>query len=79
MAVHSKIDFLIKFESTINLKIRGQIKKKMHSLYLGQWDHMYPDISSKSGAEPCKALGDLTWNDTAVMKVALMKPSMFYF
>ena len=42
-------------------------------------EFMYPDFSSKSGAEPCKALGDLTWNDTAVMKVALMKPSMFYF
>ena len=27
-ALHSKIDVFIKFESAINLEIRGQIKKK---------------------------------------------------
>ena len=27
-ALHSKIDVFVKFESAINLKIRGQIKKK---------------------------------------------------
>ena len=30
-AVHSKIDVFVKFESVINLEIRGQIKKKWFS------------------------------------------------
>ena len=29
---------------------------------MGHWDHMYA-FSSKSGSEPFRALGDLTWND----------------
>ena len=61
-ALHSKIDVFVKFESAINLEIRGQIKKKMDSFYLGHRDHMYA-FSSKSGSEPFRALGDLTWND----------------
>ena len=40
-ALHSKIDVFVKFESAINLEIRGQIKKKMNSFYLGHRDHMY--------------------------------------
>ena len=28
-AVHSKIDVFVKFESAINLEIRGQIRKKL--------------------------------------------------
>ena len=61
-ARHSKIDVFVKFESAINLEIRGQIKKKLDSFYLGHRDHMYA-FSSKSGSEPFRALGDLTWND----------------
>ena len=61
-ALHSKIDVFVKFESAINLEIRGQIKKKLNSFYLGHRDHMYA-FSSKSGTEPFRALGDLTWND----------------
>ena len=49
-ALHSKIDFFVKFESAINLEIRGQIKKKLDSFYLGYKDHMYA-LSSKSGSE----------------------------
>ena len=64
-AIHSKIDIFVKFESAINLEIRGQIKKKMDSFYLGHRDHMYA-FSSKSGSEPFRALGDLTWNDPFV-------------
>ena len=66
-ALHSKIDVFVKFESAINLEIRGQIKKKMDSFYLGHRDHMYA-FSSKSGSEPFRALGDLTWNDPANLK-----------
>ena len=32
-ALHSKIDVFVKFESAINLKIRGQIKKKKQLLF----------------------------------------------
>ena len=64
-SLHSKIDVFVKFESAINLEIRGQIKKKMDSFYLGHRDHMYA-FSSKSGSEPFRALGDLTWNDPNV-------------
>ena len=39
-ALHSKIDVFVKFESAINLEIRGQIKKKLDSFYLGHRDHM---------------------------------------
>ena len=63
--VHSKIDVFVKFESAINLEIRGQIKKKLDSFYLGYRDHMYA-LSSKSGSEPFRFalfLGDLRWND----------------
>ena len=63
-ALDSKIDIFVKFESAINLEIRGQIKKKLDSFYLGHRDHMYA-FSSKSGSEPFRALGDLTWNDPA--------------
>ena len=61
-ALHSKIDVFVKFESAINLEIRGQIKKNLDSFYLGHRDHMYA-FSSKSGSEAFRALGDLTWND----------------
>ena len=64
-ALHSKIDVFVKFESAINLEIRGQIKKKLNSFYLGYKDHMYA-LSSKSGSEPFSFalfLGDLRWND----------------
>ena len=64
-ALHSKIDVFVKFESAINLEIRGEIKKKLDSFYLGYKDHMYAP-SSKSGLGPfCFALffGDLRWND----------------
>ena len=47
--VHSKIDVFVKFESAINLEIRGQIFQKMDSFYLGYRDHMYA-LSSKSGS-----------------------------
>ena len=58
-ALHSKIDVFVKFESAINLEIRGQIKKKkLDSFYLGHRDHMYA-FSSKSGSEAFRALGDL--------------------
>ena len=66
-ALHSKINVFVKFESAINLEIRGQIKKKLDSFYLGQRDHMYA-FSSKSGSEPFRALGDLTWNDPQLMR-----------
>ena len=59
-ALHSKIDVFIKFESAINLEIRGQIKKNGFLLF-GSQGHMY-SFSSKSGSEPFRALGDLTWN-----------------
>ena len=68
-ALHSKIDVFVKFESAINLEIRGQIKKKLDSFYLGHRDHMYA-FSSKSGSKPFRALGDLTWNDPVVMKLS---------
>ena len=65
-ALHSKIDVFVKFESAINLEIRGQIlKKTLDSFYLGYKDHMYA-LSSKSGSEPFRFalfLGDLRWND----------------
>ena len=67
-ALHSKIDVFVKFESAINLEIRGQIKKKLYSFYLGYKDHMYA-LSSKSGSEPFRFslfLGDLRWNDPIV-------------
>ena len=38
-ALHSKIDVFVKFESAINLEIRGQIKKKLDFFYLGHRDH----------------------------------------
>ena len=34
-ALHSKIDVFVKFESAINLGIRGQIKKKLGFLLFG--------------------------------------------
>ena len=36
-ALHSKIDIFLKFESAINLEIRGQIKKKtwIPSIWVG--------------------------------------------
>ena len=49
-ARHSKNDVFVKFESAINLEIRGQIKKNLDSFYLGHRDHMYA-FSSKSGSE----------------------------
>ena len=66
-ALHSKIDVFVKFdESAINLEIRGQIKKKLYSFYLGHRDHRYA-FSSKCGSEPFMALGDLTWNDPIML------------
>ena len=62
-ALHSKIDVFVKFESVINLEICGQIKKKLDSFYSGHRDHMYAFVSTKSGSEPFRALGDLTCND----------------
>ena len=66
--VHPKIDIFVKFESAINLDIRGQIKKNLDSFYLGYKDHMYA-LSSKSGSEPFSFalfFGDLRWNDPMV-------------
>ena len=34
-ALHSKIDVFFKFETAINLEIRGQIKKNLGSLLFG--------------------------------------------
>ena len=34
-ALHSKIDVFVKFESAINLEIRGQIKKNLVFLLFG--------------------------------------------
>ena len=34
-ALHSKIEVFVKFESAINLEIRGQIKKKLGFLLFG--------------------------------------------
>ena len=34
-ALHSKIDVFVKFESTINLELRGQIKKNLGFLLFG--------------------------------------------
>ena len=69
-ALHSKIDVFVKFESAINLEIRGQIlKKPLDSFYLGYKDHMYA-LSSKSGSEPFRFalfLGDLRWNDPVLL------------
>ena len=59
-AFHLKIDVFVKFESTINLEIRGQIKIELDSFYLGHRDRMYA-FSSNFGSD--RALGDLTWND----------------
>ena len=65
-ALHSKIDVFVKFESAINLEIRGQIlKKNLYSFYLDYKDYMYA-LSSKSGSEPFRFalfLGDLRWKD----------------
>ena len=82
-ARHSKIDVFVKFESAINLESRGQIKKNLDSFYLGHRDHMYA-FSSKSGSEPFRALGDLTWNDpyakiTVSKKIFFPKFSFKYY
>ena len=62
-AVHSKIDVFVKFESAkINLQIRDQIKKKGFLLFGSQGLYVCSFIK-KSGSEPCRALGDLTWHD----------------
>ena len=68
-ALYSKIDVFAKFESAINLEIEAKLKKKLDSFYLG---HMYA-FSSKSGSEPFRALGDLTWNDP----ISLIIPTSF--
>ena len=39
---------------------------------MGRRDHMYA-FSSKSGSEPFRALGDLTWNDRDTIANTLMK------
>ena len=36
-ALHSKIDVFVKFESAINLEIRGQIKQNLGRSRLGHW------------------------------------------
>ena len=53
-ALHSKIDVFIKFESAINLEIRGQIKKKNGFLLSSIWvtGIICMHFSSKSGSEP---------------------------
>ena len=71
-ALYSKIDVFVKFESAINLEIRGQIKKKNRFLLFGSQDHMYA-FSSKSGSEPFRALGDLTWNDPSFFSLPPLK------
>ena len=49
-ALHSKIDVFVKFESSINLEIRGQIKKTtLDSFYLGYKDHMYMHFHQNLG------------------------------
>ena len=60
-ALHSKIDVFVKFESAINLEIRGQIKK--NGFLLSGSQGPYVCIFINSGSEPFRALGDLTWND----------------
>ena len=72
-ALHSKIDVFVKFESAINLEIRGQFKKKLDSFYLGYRYHMYA-LSSKSGSESfnfARFLGDLRWNDPILQNIVL--------
>ena len=77
-AIHSKIDVFVKFESAINLEIRGQIEKKnLDSFYLDHRDHMYA-FSSKSGSESFRALGDLTWNDPLGIRVPKHVSLLFY-
>ena len=61
-AVHSKINIFVKFESEQKPGNKMKIKKNLDSFYLGHRDHMYA-VSSKSGWESCKALGNLIWND----------------
>ena len=71
-ALHSKIDVFVKFESAINMEIRGQIKKKLDSFYLGYRDHMYA-LSSKSGSERFSFalfLSDLRWNDPCIKEIS---------
>ena len=60
-ALHSKIDVFVKFESAINLELRGQIKKKTWIPSI--WVTGTYAFSSKSGSESFRALGDLTWSD----------------
>ena len=83
-AVHSKIDVFVKFYSATNLEIRGQIKKKLDSFYLGHKDHVYA-LSSKFESEPYNfaLLGDLRWNDpmTIIMTIIMtmtMTMNSFY-
>ena len=71
-ALHLKTDVFVKFESAINLEIRGQIEKKtLDSFYLGYKELMYV-LSSKSGSEPFSFalfLGDFKWNDPVAVMV----------
>ena len=50
-ALHSKIDVFVKFESVINLEIRGQILKKIGFLLFGlQGPYVYTFIKIWVGA-----------------------------
>ena len=53
-ALHSKIGVFVKFESAINLEIRGQIKKKLVFLLFGLQDIRYKIFISGINAHRLK-------------------------
>ena len=65
-ALHSKIDVFVKFESAINLEIRGQIKQKkwIPSIWVTRTICMhFPQNLGRSRLVLHFFLGDLRWND----------------
>ena len=78
-ALHSKIDVFVKFESAINLEIRGQIKKKIGFLLFGlQGPYECTFIKIWVGAvQICTFLGDLRWNDPGAPQE--LKKTLIFF
>ena len=69
-ALHSKIDVFVKFESAINLEIRGQIKKKIGfpSIWVTRTIcmHFHQNLG-RSRLDLHFFLGDLRWNDPYII------------
>ena len=68
-ALHSKIDVFVKFESAINLEIRGQIKKKWIPSIWGTRTicmHFHQNLG-RSRLVLHFFGGDLRWNDLYIL------------